>query len=255
MHYRHTGPIIDPGGTLHLNHTVVLPCRHSCATCHRHFLYPLQLHPTVKGWKKNPNSHWDLNTFQGKYFVFKYGTYLDYATKIWFTASWSWSKFDIIQLHLVQKVPWQIFKTSCVQISKTANNYEIYMLLPKPCPWMWHLMCQSCVRNDSDRKPETGETCSPKLALLKIPIGAALSTRTCVYSLNQHKGLRLDRQFLLHLNAVLIIHVIIDSTVLCIVLHTVHRNFQKCNFWWMHSACFGPPFLKRFSPTRYHIKE
>ena len=42
------------------------------------------------------------------------------------------------------------------------------------------------------------------------------------------------------LNAVLIIRVIIDFTVLCIVLHTVHRNFQKCNFWWTHSACLGP---------------
>ena len=37
-----------------------------------------------------------------------------------------------------------------------------------------------------------------------------------------------------------IIRVIIDSTVLCIVLHTVHTNFQKCNFWWTHSACLRP---------------
>ena len=35
-------------------------------------------------------------------------------------------------------------------------------------------MCGNRVRNGSDRKPETGETRSPKLALLKIPIGAAL---------------------------------------------------------------------------------
>ena len=48
-----------------------------------------------------------------------------------------------------------------------------------------------------------------------------------MYSLNQHIGLRLDRRFLLHINAVLIIRVIIDSTVLCVVLNTVHRNFQK----------------------------
>ena len=42
------------------------------------------------------------------------------------------------------------------------------------------------------------------------------------------------------LNTVLIIYAIIDSTVLCIVLHTVHRIFQKCNFWWTHLACLGP---------------
>ena len=37
-----------------------------------------------------------------------------------------------------------------------------------------------------------------------------------------------------------IIRVIIDSTVVCIVLQTVHTNFQNCNFWWTYSACLRP---------------
>ena len=47
-------------------------------------------------------------------------------------------------------------------------------LLPKPCPWMWHLMCGNRVRNGSDRKPQTGKTHSLKLALFKNSIGVAL---------------------------------------------------------------------------------
>ena len=50
------------------------------------------------------------------------------------------------------------------------------------------------------------------------------------------------------LNAVVIAGVIIDSTVLGIVLHTVHNYFQKCNFWWTHSACLGP-FIAAISHT------
>ena len=130
-----------------------------------------------------------------------------------------------------------VFKTSRVQIS---NNCE---LLSKPRPWMWHLMCGNHVRNGSDRKPKTRQnlftkTCTFENSYRRYDVYT--TTPTCRYSLNQHKGPRLDRRFLLHLNAVLIICVITDSTVLCVVLHTVHRNFQKCNFWWMHSACFGP---------------
>ena len=52
------------------------------------------------------------------------------------------------------------------------------------------------------------------------------------------------------LNAVLIIRVIIDSTVLCIVLHTVHRYFQKVQllmkafgmFWVFYRGQFSHDF-------------
>ena len=65
-------------------------------------------------------------------------------------------------------------KPAVFKYRTTVNNSEIYILLPKPCPWMWHLMCGNHVRNGSDRKPETGKTRSLKLALFKNPIGAAL---------------------------------------------------------------------------------
>ena len=80
----------------------------------------------------------------------------------------------IVHIHLAQKVHWQFVKPALCKYPTTVNNSEIYILLPKPCPRMWHLMCGNHVRNGSDRRPETGKICSPKLALLKIPIGAAL---------------------------------------------------------------------------------
>ena len=73
-----------------------------------------------------------------------------------------------------KKIPWQFLKPAVCKYLLTVNNSEINILLPKPCPWMWHLMCRNCVRFGSIRKPETGKTHSLKLALLKIPIGAAL---------------------------------------------------------------------------------
>ena len=60
------------------------------------------------------------------------------------------------------------------------------------------------------------------------------------------------------LNAVLIIRVIIDSTVLCIVLHTVHRNFKSATFGERIRRVWGllsRPFLTQFPCTRCHIKE
>ena len=38
------------------------------------------------------------------------------------------------------------------------------------------------------------------------------------------------------------------SALLYVVLHTVHRNFQKCNFWWMHSI-FG--VFRAFYPGHF----
>ena len=48
-------------------------------------------------------------------------------------------------------------------------------------------------------------------------------------------------------NAVLIIRVIIDSTVLCIVLHTVHRNFQKVQLLVNALGVFGAFYRGHFS--------
>ena len=170
-----------------------------------------------------------------------------------------WSCFTWIQIHLAKLIPRRFLKPAVFKYPTTVNNPEIYILLPKPCPWMWHLMCGNCVRNGSDRKPETGKICSLKLALFKNPIGAAL----WYYHADMHIFIESaqrtpTRQAVSAINAVLIIRVIIDSTVLCIVQHTVHRNFQKCNFWWTHSVCLGlllRQFLTRFLHTRCHIKE
>ena len=79
-----------------------------------------------------------------------------------------------LQLHLAKLIPRRFLKPAVFKYPTTVNNPEIYILLPKPCPWMWHLMCGNRVRNGSDRKPETGKTCSLKPALFKNPIGAAL---------------------------------------------------------------------------------
>ena len=52
------------------------------------------------------------------------------------------------------------------------------------------------------------------------------------------------------LNAVLIIRVIIDhvdSTVLCIVLHTIHRNFQKVQLFVNAFGVFGAFYHGHFS--------
>ena len=149
-----------------------------------------------------------------------------------------------ITVHFAKLIPQQFLKPAVCKYPTTANNSEIYVLLPKPCPWIWHLMCGNRVRNGSNRKPETGKTRSLKLALFKNPIGAALYYYHAVMHVFIESAQRTPTGQAVSatpsLNAVLIIRVIIDSTVLCIVLHTVHRNFQKCNFWWTHSACLGP---------------
>ena len=49
------------------------------------------------------------------------------------------------------------------------------------------------------------------------------------------------------LNAVLIIRVIIVSTVLCIVLYTVHRNFQKVQLLVTPFGVFGAFYRGHFS--------
>ena len=79
-----------------------------------------------------------------------------------------------MNLHLAKLIPQRFLKPTVCRYPTTVNNSEIYILLPKPCSWMWHLMCGNRIRNGSDRKPETGKTCSLKLALFKNSIGAAL---------------------------------------------------------------------------------
>ena len=78
-------------------------------------------------------------------------------------------------VHLAKLIPRRFLKPAMCKYPTTMNNSEIYILLPKPCPWMWHLLCGNRERNGSDRKPETGKTRLLKLALfLKNPIGAAM---------------------------------------------------------------------------------
>ena len=109
-----------------------------------------------------------------------------------------------------------VLKTSRMQYPATVNNSEMYSLLSKPCPWMWHLMSGNRVRNGSDRKHETGKALSLKLALLKK------SYRRCAVILPRGRA---RIHWICH--AVFIICVILDSTVLCVVLHTVDRNCFK----------------------------
>ena len=67
-----------------------------------------------------------------------------------------------------------VFKTSHVQISKNLIILK-YTFFCQSLALECDTSCvENCVRNGSDRKPETGKTCSIKLALLKTPIGASL---------------------------------------------------------------------------------
>ena len=79
-----------------------------------------------------------------------------------------------VNIRLAQEVPRRFLKPAVCKYPTTVNNSEIYILLPKPYPWMWHIMCGNRVRNGSGRKSETDKTCSLNLAILKIPIGVAL---------------------------------------------------------------------------------
>ena len=85
-----------------------------------------------------------------------------------------WAKPVWMYMHLAKLIPQRFLKPAVCKYPTTVNNSEINILLPKPCPWMGHLICGNRVRNGSDRKPETGKTHSLKLALFKNPIGAAL---------------------------------------------------------------------------------
>ena len=46
-----------------------------------------------------------------------------------------------IDVHLAKKVPQRFLKPAVCKYPTNMNYHEICMLLPKPCPWMWHLMC------------------------------------------------------------------------------------------------------------------
>ena len=159
-------------------------------------------------------------------------------------------------VHLAKLIPQRFLKPAVCKYPTTVNNSEIYIVLSKPCPWMRHLMCGNRVRNGSDRKPQTGKTRSLKLALFKNRIGVAL----LYYHADMHVFIESAQRTPTReavsatpsLNAVVIIRVIIDSTALCIVLHTVHRKFQKCNFWWTHSACLGPSIAAIFHTISAH---
>ena len=71
-------------------------------------------------------------------------------------------------IHLAKLIPQRFLKPAVCKYPTTVNNSEIYILLPKSSPWMWHLICGNRVRNASDREPETDKTRLPKLALIKI---------------------------------------------------------------------------------------
>ena len=73
----------------------------------------------------------------------------------------------ILYIHLAQLIPQRFLKPAVCKYPTTVNSSEINILLHKHCPWMWHFKWGNRVRNGSDRKPETGKTCTLKLALFK----------------------------------------------------------------------------------------
>ena len=65
-----------------------------------------------------------------------------------------------------------------------------------------------------------------------------------------------DGWFLLHLNDVLIIRVIMHPIVLCVVLHTVHRNFQKVQLYAAVNGTLNSPsswVVNDSTPSRRRI--
>ena len=76
------------------------------------------------------------------------------------------------------------------------------------------------------------------------------------YSLNQYKhdkGLRLDRRFLLHLNAVLIILVIIDSTVSSVLYCTLFIGIIKSAIF-VNAFCGFRAFCRDLFLHDFHTK-
>ena len=55
----------------------------------------------------------------------------------------SWKFYIFTQetsIHLTQKVPRRFLKQAVCKYPTNVNNFVIYILLPKPCPWMRHLV-------------------------------------------------------------------------------------------------------------------
>ena len=143
-------------------------------------------------------------------------------------------------IHLVQKVRQRFLEPAGSKYPTTVNNSKIYILLSRPCSWMWHLKCWNCVRNGSARITETGETRSPKLENSYRHCAVILQCEHArIHSLNQQKVLWLDRPFLLHLNAVLIIRVIIDSSV-SVLYYTLSIGIFKSAPFGERTRCFRP---------------
>ena len=90
---------------------------------------------------------------------------------IFFCPTGAYSRITIeahsLRVFLVSANGWEAgLKPDVCKYPTTVNKSEIYILLPKPYPLMWHLVRRNRVRNCHDRRPETCRR-SPKVALLK----------------------------------------------------------------------------------------
>ena len=163
-----------------------------------------------------------------------------------------------IQLHLANLIPRRFLKPAVCKYPTTVNSSEIYILLPKPCPWMWHLICGNCVRNGSDRKPKTGKTHSLKLALLKIPIGAVLYYHADMHVFSKSAQRTTIRQTVSATHKRCAHHPChhwFHSAVLYCTLSI--GTFKSATFGeciWRFSVLLSRPFLTQFLRTRCHIQ-
>ena len=164
--------------------------------------------------------------------------------------------FNCTMYHLAQLIPRRFLKPAVCKYQTIVNNSEIYILLPKPCPWMWHLMCGNRVRNGSDRKSETGKTRSLKLALLKKSYRRCAVILPCGHARIHWINTRTPTRQAVSATP----KTLCSSSVSSLIpQHTVHKKKIK-------SATFGErtrrisgllyrPFLTRFPCTRCHVKE
>ena len=129
----------------------------------------------------------------------------------------------------------------------TVNNSEIYILLPKPCPLMWHLVCGNPVRNGQDNWSKRCQICLSKVALLKIPMDSVQrNTEHC----GMHDDMNDEHRFKVKQKPSIGV-LCTDSktclswmnTCILIIVHVIvlqrnaYRNLQMCRFCWTSLAC------------------
>ena len=77
----------------------------------------------------------------------------------------------LLIIHLNQKIHCRFLNLTVRKYPTSMNNSEIYVLLPKPCSFMWNHLLGNCLRNGRDRRPKYPNSFYLNLHFLTIAIG------------------------------------------------------------------------------------